>query len=558
MHKSMFRFTTLGVKTKRISSGGRAKLEVLVGEEVNDLLQEDDFRQEWETLYEACPWGTAFQSYTYVATWYEVYKDTYKPILIVSYNREGRLAGVLALAVDGQRLIVGAGAEQAEYQVWISRPEEEEEFVRSAMQELMEQFPGSNIRLKYVPDGANLNWTNRNSYWRRHSLVRSVKQPLMVIDEEKLSAELRKKNRREKMNRLKRLGHLNFERVNAAERFREVIDELTLQYDFRKGAMFNRTLFRTDSLRKRFLTLLYERDLLHTTLLTVDEKVIASNAGVMGKGWVHLQGLNTHCPTFAKHSPGILHFLLLGQLLAKEGVSVFDLTPGADPYKNILATDYGTAHQLDIVGGYSKVIRGLTMAMRQQLMQGAMAVGVRHETLRKLKKRFMQLQGRAGISKLNPVVDNGANQGQLILVSEPDMQQDTSIAIQYCSLKDLLDYVPDAGQTRWEFLESSMRRLEAGERCYTWSDKGMLLACGWVGTPQATLKVAYQEQVADGSILELTYYHTSAKEELPAFLRAVARQLQQDDPNPVYALVSGKDSATLSVQLTSEKSHYKL
>src|SRR5687768_18143535 len=57
------------------------------------------------------------------------------------------------------------------------------------------------------------------------------------------------------------------------------------------------------------------------------------------RSWLHLQGINSFAAAYARYSPGIIHFLLLGKLLAEEGVAVFDLTPGADAYKDTLATD---------------------------------------------------------------------------------------------------------------------------------------------------------------------------------------------------------------------------
>ncbi|WP_170866202.1 GNAT family N-acetyltransferase [Pontibacter flavimaris] len=541
----MFQLTTLGATPKRIDSNGIARLEVLIGEDALSSLEKEEFKMAWECLQEACPWSTAFQSYPYVATWYQVYKDVYVPILI-RYTLAGKLTGLLALALDSQGVIVGAGAEQAEYQVWVTKPEDEEAFVSAAFREVLKQFPGAAIRLKYVPGGANLQWIYQSLYWKRHCLVRPVKQPLMGIDEDYLNAELRKKNRREKINRLKRLGHLNFERVNNADRFDEVIDELTLQYDFRKGAMFNRNLFRADPRRRQFLGLLFERGLLHTTLLTVDEKVIASNAGVIGKGWLHLQGLNTHCPTFAKYSPGILHFLFLGKQLAEEGITVFDLTPGADPYKNILATDYGTAYQLDIVGSYTKLIRGFAMHMRKHVKAGAMAVGIRQETLRMLKKKIEQFHSRAGGGKLLSSTSRKAAEVQPILLTEAcsAYSVSTELPLQYCSLKDLMDYVPSKSDcTRWEFLEAAMRRLETGEKCYTWSEHNLLLSCVWVGL---LAPASGKAQLDGNTVLELSYCHTSVKEKLPDFLQAIARQVQQEKPGPVYALVNARDGVYLA------------
>ncbi len=528
----------MGATPKHIVSSGIAKLDVLTGEDVLSLMQKEEFQLAWEALHDACPWGTAFQSYTYVATWYHVYRNVYQPILI-RCTLAGKLIGLLALAQESNRLIVGAGGEQAEYQVWIARPEDEEEFVSAAFQEVVKQFPGTAIRLKYVPGGVSMSWATKSSFWRRHCLVRTVNQPLMVINADNLNDELRKKNRREKINRLKRLGRLNFERVDNAKRFNEVIDELTIQSDFRKGAMFNRTLFQEDPRRRQFLTLLFERGLLHTTLLTVDEKIIASNAGVTGKGWLHLQGLNTHCPTFAKYSPGILHFLFLGKQLAEEGITVFDLTPGTDPYKSILATEYGVAYQLDIVGGYSKFIRGFTMHMKRRVKSGAMAVGIRQETLRMLQKKVKQLQIRAGSGILFMFPDK-VSRVHTVLVSDINFRNITAaVSLQYCSLKELMNYVPSkSGPTRWEFLEVAMRRLETGERCYTWSENSVLLGCAWVGVPAPALSEVHTE---GGVIIELSYCHTSARVKLPMFLRAVAAQVQHEKPGPVYALVSTKD-----------------
>lgn len=150
--------------------------------------------------------------------------------------------------------------------------------------------------------------------------------------------------------------------------------------------MFNLNFFLSDPLRQTFLLKLFEQKLLHVTILKLDEAIIASNVGATGKKWVHLQGVNTHDPSYAKYSPGILHFLMLGKQLAEEGMEVFDLTPGADTYKVGLATDYTTAHQLYIGNSLGKVAGELKLLFVDNIKKVAAGLGMKEGDLRKLKK----------------------------------------------------------------------------------------------------------------------------------------------------------------------------
>ena len=77
---------------------GKGTTELLMGPPVLKLLEDAGFLEEWKNLYNACPWATVFQSPSFVATWYQVYRS-YLPILIKT-ETDGKLTGLLTLAKD--------------------------------------------------------------------------------------------------------------------------------------------------------------------------------------------------------------------------------------------------------------------------------------------------------------------------------------------------------------------------------------------------------------------------------------------------------------------------
>jgi hypothetical protein len=222
----------------------------------------------------------------------------------------------LTLARNKKGLIVAAGESLSEYHVWLATDPNGEVFIRKALVEIFKRFKGCEILLRYIPGKAPMKWANEDPVLKERCILRAYKQPLIKIDDAYFTTELRKKNRREKINRLKRKGELKFERITDSKVFASILDELIIQFDFRKMAMYNTPFFLSDPLRKKFLFSLFEQDLLHATVLKLNEEIIASNIGTTGNNSVHLQGINTHSPLYAKYSPGILHFLMLGKLLA--------------------------------------------------------------------------------------------------------------------------------------------------------------------------------------------------------------------------------------------------
>ncbi|AKD04395.1 GNAT family N-acetyltransferase [Pontibacter korlensis] len=490
------------------------------GYAVFDLLYDKEFQDAWDKLYENCAWATVFQKRTFVTSWYQIYSKIYLPLIIYRVGG-GRLTGILTLTKSTRGLITGAGAAQAEYQVWLTSSDDGGGFIKQALSLIRKRYPKDRVQLKYIPGKAYVAWAKTDSYWSKRCFLRAFRQPLILADEEKLLAELRKKNRREKINRLKRLGELEFKRIKDCSEFTSIFDELALQFDFRKEAMFNRSFFRDDSYRKDFLVSLFKNNLLHVTVLKVNGEVIASNVGAVGKGSVHLQGINSHAPSYARYSPGILHFLMLGRLLSEEGILVFDLTPGADAYKDALATDYAEAYQIDVVSRAEKLemISALTLVGKAKAT--ALRLGVKPEKIKGLKYDYLLFKERLeGFKKLGlgTVLSNGYRlfkgglKEQVYLLDETMCANSAGSAevIKCCSLNDLLAYAPASQDTtRWDFLKEAMRKLENGEQSYTWCREGRLIACAWYNVSK--------EANMNTPLLKMTHWQSESKDDFMIF-----------------------------------------
>jgi hypothetical protein len=541
-------------KAKALFSPDGGSIDLLVGDEVLQLLEDPGFQVGWDHLCNICPWTTVFQRSSFVVTWYRVYGNDFFPILVKSESA-GKLTGLLTLAGDKNGLITGAGVNQAEYQVWLTADANDELFIKHALQEVCRFFPGKKIVLKYIPADVSLSFTKKDPVWNKRCFVKVSPHPLMIINDAHLTNELRKKNRREKINRLKRLGELKFERIGDYAAFYSVFDELAIQSDFRKGAMYNKIAFKTDPLRKQFLLKLFELNNLHVTVLKLNDEIIASNVSIGGQRRIHLQGLNSFAAAFARYSPGIIHFLMLGKLLAEEGVEVFDLTPGADAYKDTLATDYTEAYTLSIGNNYHGFTNRFTSALNRYFKKTAATAGVKQDTLRKLKRKTdlykvtLMNVARQGFTSICTFLFHRLKKrkkGATCWQVQKDLTGPGSglLHIQKDNCKDLLDF--DQREIRYsqqEFLAGAMHRFEEGEHCYTWVEEGMLLGCVWVTNGKPSTCESFSSEKIEGEIISLSalYCHPKGRKRYPDFLKAVAAEVAIDCPHNKLYIVTDCD-----------------
>ena len=501
------------------------EFNIHTGEGAWRLLGKEAFLNEWDALYETCPWATVFQSRPFVTAWYHTYREVCFPVLLTQYEG-GRLTGLLTLTRKQKGLLTGAGESQAEYQVWLATEAASDAFIKKALFEIDKHWPGVKTIIKYIPGNTPMKWLGEEGALSRRCVLNEVQQPLLKIDTAHLEKELKKKNRKEKLNRLKRIGDTKLERITDAAVFASILDELALQYDFRKLVMHNRVFFLDDPLRKKFLLSLFEQGLLHTTVLKVNEEIIASNVGATGKGWVHLQGVNTHAPTHAKYSPGILHFLLMGKLMAEEGIAIFDLTPGSEPYKDQLATDYTLAYVLHIGSPLSRVMKRINRVLVEQVKKVAQGKRSKPGVLLENKKRVSRMKDKIKHLLKQPpsfylknavgAIRKKPLERQYVVDVDRLVLTANGVSIQRNSIRDLLYYeTKGAEKTRWEFLEEAMLRFEAGQVLYSFSKDGRLLCSVWLKEQQGTTS----------PVLQGFYCPQAGQSWLPSFLQAVIQTI---------------------------------
>lgn len=537
------------------------QVDLLIGDQVYRLLDDATFKESWHNLYSACAWATAFQSWEFIVSWYHVFRSDYIPVLLKS-EQEGRLTGLLAMAIpasdrsnaegrQGSVRIVGAGEYEAEYHCWIAEPDTNDFFITNALTKLLQHYPKARIMFRFMPPGTPLAWHDQNPKWQSLSVKQAFRRPLLEIKSPEAEKAFRINNQyKTKLNRLKKLGTVKFERVTDPGVFEAVLPELALQYDFRQGGLFNKNQFRDKPLKAEFMKMLFKNGLLHVTLLRVNDDIIGSMVAVADRGWVYLQGINTHSPFYARHSPGILHFLNLGQLLAHEGVDVFDLTPGGDTYKERLATSHDQVYGLLITG--SKGFR-FKRLIKKELQDYLVRTGRRPMTVElQIKKQVYLLKNHLRRAKKSGYVkvirqllssDKKGSPEQLYVKDLEANSRFSAMHIQKNNLNDILDFEKDETLTRWEFMENTMRLFETGHHAYTWAKEGRLMACAWFAYTDFTNQ--QQPQLSNIPALMHLYCHPEANDKFEQFLEHVTSIITLEINEPKLYAVHKPNSQAL-------------
>ena len=536
----------------------KSTIETLVGEEALVLLSNEHFQTQWDNLYELCPWTTVFQSKKFVMTWYNVYKKQYLPIIVKATNGE-QLSGLLLLAKSKRSIITAAGANRAEYQVWLTSESDGEWFIKKTFSEVKKHFPNCDMILKFIPAKAPLEWVKTDSLWKNRCILRAFNHPLWILENERITKSLRKQSN--KINRLKKAGELTFEIIRNIEKFRSVIDEVIVQFDFRKGAMYNTTPFQEDPLRKELLLELFKENFLHVSILKLNENIIACKVATKGDGCIILQGMSSHAPSFANHSPGILHFLMLGKLLSEEGYTMLDLTPGEDLYKQQLATVNQQAYELFFTGNvkslftiFSRKIYFDSIIKNKKYIYDALAsVGIKKKTLKHNLRRIQIVKenfqwGRKGSfgSFITSLIHNDQTKARYKIYSvvKKDSIQH-SISIKKDSLKDLIKYkYGESKLLRGEFLTNAMEKFENGEHVYTLTEDSCLLNCVWIKEQVNEFEFRSTRKkiiFPNGStILFDIYCHPNGIHKLKDFLISVTNIISANSSQNIYLISTNK------------------
>jgi CelD/BcsL family acetyltransferase involved in cellulose biosynthesis/RimJ/RimL family protein N-acetyltransferase len=458
------------------------KVDLLEGEDALRQLRDLGFQQSWKHLLVECPWATVCQTIGFIITWYEVYQARFSPLIACGYSPNGNLVGFLPLTVssDGKELFP-AGAHQGEYHGWLASPDRSDEFIELALRRLANSVTQARLSFRCLPPLTPIDWVSRRPFWRRNCLVQAQQRPLLRLSEvDRIAESLRKKSNKSRLNRLKKLGELQFEQVTNLSMNAEELDSIISCYDLRIGAIADLLPFHDDPKKKEFyLKLLNHPNLLHMTILRVGKSWISAHIGGCDGPDVYL-GILAYSPYFAKFSPAKFHIFKLAELLSAQGFSNFDLTPSG-AYKDRFATHSDQVYGLQIffrpVIYWSSLI---TRTLRRSISEILKSLGFSTEVLRErilLMKRLLRQGLFYGLdSLLSQKADLKMYEFGFHKLEEPR----TSAFLAMNRLNDLFAFVPGEREgSRQEFLAEALQRIESGARFYTRVEQGRLIHCSW-------------------------------------------------------------------------------
>ncbi len=456
---------------------------ITTGDKACELLRDSDFERQWAYLLAVCPWATPYQSRDFVCTWLTHYRLGYEPIVVTATGPDRALRGLLLLGRQhaGKRLVV-AGAHQAEYQCWLSLPDEHVGTLEAMVAALTREFPGTDIHFKYLPSAFPVAELLRSPLISGRAEVRSHRRPLMRLLRAEVEESFQKKSNRSRFNRLSRIGEVTFRRIRDAEQFAQCFDDVATYYDFRQGAANASLPFATDPQKRPFhLDLLRNNpDLLHVTVMWLAGKPLAAHLGIVGKREVHLAILG-HSPFLARHSPGKLHLMMLSRQLIEEGLDCLDLTPGG-LWKERFANDHDEVWELMLHSSQTTKRRSqaqsLAIAGSRSL---AATFGLQPAAARRLLKSLGRLRLASVSRKLQRTLYEKVEFRVYRHTVTSAATRVDPVPVRCDDLCDLLKFRP---AERWHetqaFLSAALQRIERGEHVYTLADDHKLLHYGWL------------------------------------------------------------------------------
>ncbi|MBS9524260.1 GNAT family N-acetyltransferase [Litoribacter alkaliphilus] len=530
------------VSTETTSS--ERTIDIVVGNEALNLLENKQFCEQWDSLYESCTWATVFQSRQFVTSNYTLTHQKYTPV-IVKMEHNGKLTGLLTLAINppGRKkskknsYLVGAGHGEADYHAWLTSREDSTYFVGTSFRKLLKMFPGQYISLRHLNPDVPTDWVEKDPEIGKLCVFQPFNRALVDLDNYQIS-----KRDRKRINRMNRIGQ--FEEVKDLTVFESIIDDLGAKYDFRQAAMFNQFPFSESPTNRKFLLDLFKRGVIRVTIFRTKDDIIAGIASVHGKERAILGGINFHLPSYSYYSPGYIQFLLLFDHLSKEkNHKYFDLTPGDDPYKMRLASKVETVYKLSVTP--DPIFRA-DKQFKIKLYDWILSKGHNPYTIKLQIDREKYIMKEKGMktyltqlikSKIKkPVIDsyNLSLNGQV--------PESASLVLKRNNLKDLLDYQFDGTKaTRWEFYSDGMRKMEANEECFTWAKDEVLLASVW-------FKKEKREQTEEEFVLVYDFYFDKeAQGSEKEFFESVLKRLKEEGIENVQVKLGPDDKNLYSL-----------
>jgi CelD/BcsL family acetyltransferase involved in cellulose biosynthesis len=379
-------------------SNSLIRADLLSGEAAAAWWEEKGLIAQWRALLEECPWATSYQSPQFACAWYRTYASEFEAMIFVARDNDGDLKGLLPLARPRNGAgppyrpsdLLAAGGHQAEYQIWICRPEDSEDVARAVVDCVRRLRPKALLTLHYLPPGVPLGALAQGPA-RRCCVRLAHRRPVLVFgDGSDVASSLAKSGNKSRLRQLRKRGEVTLTQLTDPEEFATELATAATFHDIRQLAARGSAPFRNDPQKETFHRALHAEQwplLVHATVLRVGNELASFHANMITRDQVQLSFI-AHNPAMERLSPGKLHVLLLAQLLHRQGYRLLDLTPGDEPYKDRFANSSDEVHTLAI---YSDPLRrSVGAAMLYARFFGKRAMRgfrlIRHRVLRRTSR----------------------------------------------------------------------------------------------------------------------------------------------------------------------------
>ena len=299
-----------GVMTSQpVASCQAATLLVYSDSEALPVIASPEFQSQWRALARKCPWGTALQTPEFACTWYQCYEEVYRPLILVRYAAAERWTDSWLWLRNGPAAN-SLLPERTKPSTTFGWPCPASRHSSSRLCASCSNLAFSSLTFTYLPPGTPLEWLQAG--WNRRSTIRAVRRPLLAVDNiEAVRDSLNKKKNRRRLEKLQADGPLSFLELHTPDELDAYYDEIIDFCDFRTGAVHGSCPFREDPRKRAFYrALMAQEGLLHVTVMTLGQRLVAAHIGIRNKSEVML-GIVGHSPFLAEHSPGKLHILQL-------------------------------------------------------------------------------------------------------------------------------------------------------------------------------------------------------------------------------------------------------
>ena len=452
-------------------------IKIIRGDDAHKTRCLPEFIARWQSLAKITNHVTVFQEPAFVNCWYQQYSPEYEPILVLGYDANELLIGLLPLAIENKsKTLTHAAAQQVEYSGWLCNPEYKNTFIAKAIATVSKEISFSAWRWSHIPPYAEVDWLAQPYPELKNTYIHYEKVESPILDlhnEEKINKIKKSKSVKSKINRLKRKGDLHLEHITNPLRAAQVMELIPDLVNFRHGAAHGDLAFREDPLQHGFYKSrannLTEN---HFSALWMGEKLLAFHFGGIDKDTIYI-GLTAFDPRESKHSPGVVFILYLADMLCQQGIRYIDLTPGGDEYKERFCNGRHTLYRPIIYSSrLEKYINTSKQKAKASILNTLSTLGIEKETLtNKLKannKRNDSINGyqlfSIDLDKFNPRITD---------------KNPSSIHVQKYS--DLLIHQGYSNSLEMQtLLNDSTQRFSKEETLITLMEDEKLIGYGWL------------------------------------------------------------------------------